>query len=96
MYAHVTPVQLNVAEVAVMVVVVRAVGAPHAVTARLLPLLPPKTTGLLLTTLMRYFVPPFELVGMAALIVPELAVLLNVPIATGALKLPLLLEICAV
>ena len=96
MNAHVTPVQLIVAEVCVIPVAVIPVGTPQVVTVKFTALAVPMAEGELLTTRMRYFVAPFVLVGITALIVPELPVLLNVPMLIGTPNVPVLLESCAV
>jgi hypothetical protein len=71
---------------AVLALVPDKVGA--ALIVRLVPLSVPVTAGLLLITLILYPVPETAFAGIVALIVPELALLTNVPIAVGEAKEP--------
>ena len=59
---------------------------------KLVPLLAPVVVGLLATTRIRYPVPVAVFAGIVAVIVPELATLVTVPIFTGEAKLPALFD----
>lgn len=87
-----TAFQVIVAEVCVTFVAAMPVGVPQEVTVRSAPLSIPVAVGELLTTRMRYLEAPFVFVAMIALTVPEFAVLLNVPMFTGVVNEPVLLE----
>lgn len=60
------------------------------------PLSLPVTDGVELITRMRYPLPVTVPQGIVAVIVPEFAVLVSVPIEVGAAKLPAAFDNCAV
>ena len=85
------------ADVAVSPDADNAVTFLQAINFRLASLSVPHTIGLLLVTRMRYFDEALGLEGMVAAMVPELAVLFNIPIAVDEnKKLPVLSESSAV
>ena len=94
--AHETMFQFTVAVVEVIPEVEKPVTLSQAITSRFEPLSVPVTTGPLLVTRMRYFVPDLGFDAMVALMVPELAVLLRVPMEVGDAKFHFLSESSAV
>ena len=77
-------------------VAVGAIVTAPKLTVKFVPLSEPFTVGPFEITLIRYPVPVAVFAGMVADMVPELALLTNVPIFVGAAKLPAAFDNCAV